>query len=305
MSQNKRILIALDFSKMDKVLIKYASLLTKLIPVEAMYFVNIAETLEVSEEVRSRYPDLKVPVDEVIKKEMEELIAKSQFNLSEINSQIIVREGKKTDELLKLGKQKNINLAIVGRKHKLRGTGHAARQLTLKSQFSVLFVPEDCRLSISKIQVAVDFSKHSEMALKEAIYLADKAKAEVFCQNVFVVPKGFYKTGKSYEEFSEILRGHAEKDMEKMLKPYRDSDVKVHKVFTLDDDKRPSDKITALANKENIDLIILGSKGRSGAASVLLGSVAERLLTFQPNSAIMILKGEGENMSFLEAFFKI
>jgi nucleotide-binding universal stress UspA family protein len=254
--------------------------------------------------LRSRYPDLKVPVDEVIKKEMEELIVKSHFNLSEFNSQIIVREGKKTDEILKLGKQKNINLAIVGRKNKLRGTGHAARQLTLKSQFSVLFVPEDCRLSISKIQVAVDFSKHSEMAVKEAIYLADKANAEVFCQNVFVVPKGFYKTGKSYEEFSEILRGHAEKDMEKMLKPYRDSDVKVHKVFTLDDDKRPSDKITALANEENIDLIILGSKGRSGAASVLLGSVAERLLTFQPNSAIMILKDEGENMSLLEAFLR-
>ncbi len=305
MSQNKRILVALDFSKMDKVLIKYASLLTRLIPVEAMYFVNIAENLEVSDEVRTRYPDLSVPVDEVIKKEMEELIAKSDFNLKEVNSQILVREGTKADELLKLGKLKNINLTIVGRKNTLRGTGHAARQLTLKSQFSVLFVPEDCRLSISKIQVAVDFSKHSEMAVKEAIYLADKANAEVFCQNVFIVPKGFYKTGKSYEEFAEIMRGHAEKDMEKMLKPYSNSGVKIHKVFTLDDDKRPSDKITELANEENIDLIILGSKGRSGAASVLLGSVAERLLTFQPNSAIMILKGEGENMSFLEAFFKI
>jgi len=305
MSQNKRILVALDFSKIDKVVIKYASLLSKLIPVEAMYFVNIAENLEVSDELKARYPDLALPIDEVIKKELEELISDSNFNLKEGNSQILVREGNKTNELLRLGKQKNINLTIVGRKDKSRGTGHAARQLTLKSQFSVLFVPEECRLSIDKIQVAVDFSKHSQMAMKEAVYLAEKANAELFCQNVYVVPKGFYKTGKSYDDFAEIMKGHSETDMEKFLKPYKESNVKIHRVSTLDVDKRPSDKISALANDENIDLIIIGSKGRSGAASVLLGSVAERLLTFQPKSAVMILKDDGENMGLLAAFFKI
>ncbi len=305
MSQHKRILVALDFSDMDKVLIEYASLLTKLIPVEAMYFVKIVEPLEVSDELKTRYPDLAIPVDEVIKKEMEELITKFDFNLKEFDSQILVREGNKSNELLKIGKQKNINLAIVGRKRALKGTGHAARQLTHKSHFSVLFIPDHCRLTMSKIQVAVDFSKHSELAIKEAVYLAEKANGEVFCQNVYVVPKGFSKTGKSYDQFVEIMEGHAQKDMEKFLKPYHKTDVKIHKVFTLDDDKKPSDKISAFASDENIDLIIVGSKGRSGAASVLLGSVSERLLTYQPECAIMILKDDGENMSFLQAFYKI
>ena len=305
MSQNKRILVALDFSEVDKVLIAYASLLTKLIPVEAMYFVNIAEDLELPKDLKKNYPDLAVPVDEVLRKQMEDLIANADLQLEEGSSQILVREGNKTNEILRLGKQKNINLTIVGRKDRSRGTGHAARQLTLKSQFSVLFVPEECQLSISKIQVAVDFSKHSEMAVKEAVFLAEKSQAEIFCQHVYVVPKGFYKTGKSYEQFSEIIRGHAEKDMEKMLKPYSDREVNIHRVYTLDNDKRPSDKITDLSKNENIDLIIIGSKGRAGAASVLLGSVAERLLTFQPKSAVMILKDKGENMSLLEAFFKI
>jgi nucleotide-binding universal stress UspA family protein len=38
-----------------------------------------------------------------------------------------------------------------------------------------------------------------------------------------------------------------------------------------------ADEIVALANKDKVDLIVMGTKGRGGLLDVLIGSVAQRV----------------------------
>ena len=45
---------------------------------------------------------------------------------------------------------------------------------------------------------------------------------------------------------------------------------------------KPADKILEVAKQEGIDLIIMGTHGRTGVAHVLLGSVAERVVRRSP-----------------------
>jgi nucleotide-binding universal stress UspA family protein len=49
-----------------------------------------------------------------------------------------------------------------------------------------------------------------------------------------------------------------------------------------------ADTITALANK-GFDLVVMGSKGRSGIADLLLGSVAQRVLA-TCNKPVLLVK---------------
>ena len=49
----------------------------------------------------------------------------------------------------------------------------------------------------------------------------------------------------------------------------------------------------------------MGSKGRTASASILLGSVAEKLVQANNEIPMLILKKKGENMGFFEALFKI
>ncbi|MFY9941798.1 MAG: hypothetical protein WAK57_06455 [Desulfobacterales bacterium] len=51
-----------------------------------------------------------------------------------------------------------------------------------------------------------------------SIGLAASGIKEIYCLHVYSVPIGFYKTGKSYEEFAEIMKGHAQRDYMEFIK---------------------------------------------------------------------------------------
>jgi nucleotide-binding universal stress UspA family protein len=54
--------------------------------------------------------------------------------------------------------------------------------------------------------------------------------------------------------------------------------------------------------KHKTDLIVVGSKGKTAAAAVLLGSVTENLIRMT-NTPLLAVKRKGETMNLLKAFF--
>ncbi|MGK0486836.1 MAG: nucleotide-binding universal stress UspA family protein [Candidatus Endobugula sp.] len=52
-------------------------------------------------------------------------------------------------------------------------------------------------------------------------------------------------------------------------------------------------------------MIVLGSKGRTGAASFLIGSVAEKLVMESGDIPLFIVKEGMENISLLQALFRL
>ena len=66
-----------------------------------------------------------------------------------------------------------------------------------------------------------------------------------------------------------------------------------------------TDNIMDFAHSIKTDLLIVGSRGRSRSAAVLLGSVAEKLVNSNHDIPMLVMKEKGENMGFLEALFRI
>jgi nucleotide-binding universal stress UspA family protein len=56
-----------------------------------------------------------------------------------------------------------------------------------------------------------------------------------------------------------------------------------------------SDYIIKVGEELKADLIIVGSKGQTFASWMLLGSVAEKLIVKNRNTALLIVKEPGEN----------
>jgi nucleotide-binding universal stress UspA family protein len=75
--------------------------------------------------------------------------------------------------------------------------------------------------------------------------------------------------------------------------------------YVLDDDDSPADKIFGFASDQKADMIVMGSKGRTGLSSILLGSVAEKVIKYDSDIPLMIVKEKGENMGFLKALLNI
>ncbi|MEO1050592.1 MAG: universal stress protein [Bacteroidota bacterium] len=294
----KTALVALDLSYMDEHLIRYTAMLSKVLPLERIFFVHVAKDLELPDEVLTKYPDLLAPLDETIETDINKKIA-THFGDSEVEVSCTIKEGSPIQEILKMAKIKIADLIIMGRKKSLEGSGLVTSHLARKCPSSLLLVTEGFNKHIHNILVPVDFSGHAALAAKHALAMADNSEAKVQLAHVFTVPSGYSKMGKTYEQFAEIMKSHASHDCENFLRIHElPKDLNCE--YLLNGENKFSRIIYNEAKELKMDLIILGSKGRTDASSILMGSQAEKLAYADGDIPILIVKNKGENMGFLE-----
>lgn len=299
----KVILIALDLTEMDDTLIRYAAMIGKILSIERIYFVHIVKSLELPEDLLEKYPDLMAPLDESIQNDIKSKVA-SHFEDSPIAIDYLIQEGSPIDTLLKLTKVKEVDLIVMGRKKSLKGSGIVTSHIARKSPCSLLLVPEDFKSEIQKIVIPVDFSAHSLLAAKQALQFAENSDVKISFSHVYNVPIGFYKTGKSFDEFAAIMRGHAQKDFQQFLDKHQlPSEISCE--FILTKDGKHAELIYTNAAEEKADLIMIGSKGRTHASSILMGSLAEKIVYRDHDIPVLIVKNKGENMGFLETLLRL
>ncbi|WKN45594.1 universal stress protein [Tunicatimonas pelagia] len=299
----KSILVALDLTEMDDYLIQYTHMLSKLLPVERIFFVHVAKDLELPADLLKEFPGLLEPMDESIIADIQKKVD-HYFDSSTLDVNCIVKEGNAIDKVLKLCKVKNIDLILMGRKKSLQGSGIVSSKIARKCPCSLLLVTQDFKAKLNKILVPVDFSDHAALAMQRALDLSSAPSMELLMTHVYRVPIGYYKTGKSREEFEKIMQAHAEKDCRKFLTKHSfPPDTPCEYVAT--DDGKHAELTHAFAEAADVDLIVIGSRGRTAASAILMGSVAEKLVYRDSNIPILIVKSNGENMGVLQTLMKI
>ncbi|HNP20172.1 MAG TPA: universal stress protein [Fulvivirga sp.] len=301
----KRVLVALDLTEMDETLIAYTAYLNTIFDIEKLYFVHVAKSLELPERLLEKYPKLRAPADETIEGIIREKVDKQYKNNKKVEIKIEVREGNAEDRIMRLSDIKEVDLIVMGRKHNLKGSGMLPNRIARIGHCSLLTVPEKTDIKINKIMVPVDFSKNSQFAVEQGKIIAEKTKAELVIQNTYAVPSGYHTIGKSYEEFAQIMKEHAQEDAQKFIKDCGISEGKLSILLSLDDDNEPSNKIHAEAIKHKADLIIIASRGRTGLANILLGSVADKILQLKNQVPVLVVKNKKHNLGFLEALLRL
>ena len=135
-----------------------------------------------------------------------------------------------------------------------------------------------------KILVAVDGSIHSERVVEVAIDYARLFGAEilfVYCHRKFPTILGEPYRDK---EIAQIIRD-AEKVVNPYLQRFANNDIKAE-VRMLEEPAGAA--ITNAAKAENCDLIIMGSRGLTNLASLIVGSVAHRVLQTASCSVLVV-----------------
>jgi len=125
---------------------------------------------------------------------------------------------------------------------------------------------------LQHLLVPLDFSGKSRQALRYAIPLAQKFTAKIHLVHVL------RPTGKAELADLPRLKQAALKrlgEMSALLPPRARAG---NAVLT----GKPADAILELAAKNNIDLIVLTTKGRTGLKRVLVGSTAESIMRHAP-----------------------
>lgn len=131
---------------------------------------------------------------------------------------------------------------------------------------------------INKILLSTDFSPGAAAATALALEMARRFSAKLTILHVYWAPVYIGAMGDSYApppEMIERLRADAEQALADERKRAQAAGVDAE---ILAAEGIPADVIVAAARKGEIDLIVMGTEGRTGLKHLLLGSVAERVV---------------------------
>lgn len=300
-----RILVCLDLTDMDEQLIKASAVMANLHHSKNFFFLHVVETLELPKNIQEKYPDLIAPVDENVRKIIEENIQEHFETPDNCSYEIGVVEGNRTDIVLKWSKDKEVDLIMMGKKVKDFGSGILPEKIVKVCHCSFMLVPFNSYHELKRIMVPVDFSKNSKMALEHAIELSKTSGAVIICQHCYKVPAGYHTSGKSYAEFAEIMRANSVHDFAHFMQDMGLEKDTYRCIHTLVESRDAAHAIHETAVNENMDIIVMASKGRTGLASILLGSVAMRTVKYDLEVELLVVKDKKENMGFLEALLNV
>jgi nucleotide-binding universal stress UspA family protein len=132
-------------------------------------------------------------------------------------------------------------------------------------------------MRIDRILVATDFSTHSDAALAYAIGLAKRVGAKLDLLHAYHValPIGMPNQVAVPPQFWTDVRNAAERRLQEELQKPKAEGVECEAHVT---PLPPAPAIADTAEEIGADLIVLGTRGKTGLKHVLLGSVAERTL---------------------------
>ncbi len=141
-----------------------------------------------------------------------------------------------------------------------------------------------------KILIPLDSSELAERALKPGMALAEQGNADVYLLSVPFLEHAFVEERAGYgfmlpEQSLSQSRQDLQAYQDEMKALYAHPNIRIHTAVSDGDE---AGVIVDTAIRENVDLIVMSTHGRSGFSRWMLGSVTERVLRHAPCPVLAI-----------------
>jgi nucleotide-binding universal stress UspA family protein len=182
---------------------------------------------------------------------------------------------------------------LSGLRHVLLGS--TAERLVQHSPIPVLAVHPDMRPPerIARILVPTDFSDDGEAPLEAAVRIVGDDEAEIVLFHAFHVPVEYTHLAGGFvmPDLARSALGEARDALERIAGPMREAG---RKVTVAAREGYAAQAIELEAREREVDLIAMGTHGRSFLPHVVLGSTAERVVQHSP-CPVITLRREDED----------
>jgi nucleotide-binding universal stress UspA family protein len=140
----------------------------------------------------------------------------------------------------------------------------------------------------SRILVAIDGSDVSMKAADYAIALAKNNNAEILAVNVVDLSSIFKILPRdTREQLIKIGRQEGDRMLDSVIDKAAQNRTKI-KTEIIESSISAADAIIKYAREKRIDLVVVGTRGRSGVSKTLLGSVASKVVTYSPCPVLVV-----------------
>ncbi len=291
---HKRILVATDFSEYSKVALDLCLGASKCMKTK-LYVLHTIEKFPhdyVHLLSSTTHSNMKQKLEEEAMGKIKAMLPKELLESENIVP--IVRFGKPFLEIIKIAKEKDVDLMVIGT-HGRAGVdrvilGSVAERVVRKAGCSVMVVRSKKYVGFKRIIVPIDFSDCSRKALEHATATARAHNSKLTILHVyeesFIEP--YVRAANSEEEAEEII-----KEIEQVNESKYDEFLNTIDLSGVEYEKLlkkgiPETEIVAIAMEQQANLIVMGTHGRSGIKHILVGSTAEEVVRNVPCDIIVV-----------------
>jgi universal stress protein A len=168
----------------------------------------------------------------------------------------------------------------------------SASEPSTTTQRRVQAATEEGDLAYKRILVPIDFSENSKKTVSYAMKFASRYNATVQFLHVFEIPAYAVTPYERRQQTCDQIKSQvdaAEQEARENLTAFENQllnqGVKVEAYLRVG---YPFDEIVLMANHFDVDLIIIGSHGRTGITRLLVGSTAERVVEHAPCPVLVV-----------------
>ena len=146
-------------------------------------------------------------------------------------------------------------------------------------------------IEVRKILAPIDFSDNSQAILDWAAHLALEHESQLLLLHAYHLPVEFQQLEGAYlpADFWASVRTEAETALDRSAQTLRDQGVQVGTIVC---EGYAATVIVEEAERRGVDLIVIGTQGRSGLKHLLLGSIAERVVQKAHCPVLTVRTGE-------------
>jgi nucleotide-binding universal stress UspA family protein len=227
--------------------------------------------------------DIKAVLREPCEKALEAIVEVAEAEGLPIQSACV--EGKPHEELVDFAAAHGFDLIVLGtRGHSLEKVllGSVTARVIGYSPVDVLVVPKDAAIGWQKILCATDGSAYGKLVADRAAAIAKSHGAHLSLLSANDLPLEY--CAEAPEVSADLLkkaRGHVEEARVRIENEGMESECFVR-------EGEAYKAIIDLAGEQQVQLIIVGSHGKSGLKRLLMGSVAERVLSHAPCPVLVV-----------------
>jgi nucleotide-binding universal stress UspA family protein len=286
MHRYRHLMVALSRTETDPPLLRYAAMVARLGTANELRFVHV---------IPGRAAPSPPDVHQEALRDLEASVHQHAHGIpGDTRVSCDVLHGPLTDQLLTHAADRHVDLLFVGHRRSHSGRKALARRLAMKAPCSVWMVPDGSPPAIGRILVPIDFSDHAADAMGVAASLAQRhGLREVLALHVY-----FDEARTTFDEYDQILRGQEQEAFRQFISPINCHGVEVKPLF--EEGADTSHTIDRVAAREQADLIVMATRGRSRSAAILLGSVTEDVI-LQAQVPLLVVKHFGARLGVLQA----
>jgi nucleotide-binding universal stress UspA family protein len=280
----QQVMVAVGDAERDTDLLAYARAVRELAPGAAFRFVHVLGWPAPSVEEPAVHRDVLVKLETAVRQ---------HFGPCETGS-CRVMHGNVIDRLLETAAESGADVILVGHGREHSGRRSLARRLAMQAPCSVWMRPEGSQAAIRRVLAAIDYSESSAHALNLAGRIVRRAGSdECFALHVY-----FDEMLADVPEYAEERRAGQSEAFARFTSPVDTAGVTLRPVIEAAPDV--ADAVERVAEAFGIDLVVMGSRGQTRSASILLGSESEHVL-MQSKVPVLIAKRRGERLGLLQA----